>query len=532
MSTDIEDQQPTPSCPSSECSLPVDVVFRSSGGDLLGAHSANLSQFAAAFPPAAFVQTQQLEIVPMEETTAVLEILLQYMHHQVQPDSSTWAFSLLQAVAEAAEKYIVFSAMAVCKLQMRSHLSEHPLLVLAYATKHGYADLRNEIIPKTLSFELDEVERVLNFDPTLLIAWVKYREVHLRLIRNMSFNQPMAIKHNQKGCTLWGEFHRAVVDAVNEQILPHSLHAGKIVEIIASTRYMLCLVLPLTSMENAENLRVEQSDAPACAAEGCKTVVDVVLRSSDGKLLAAHAKNLEFFAEGFPPAALLDTNTHADSKTFEVVQMAENAAALELLLQYMHTQKLPNLANVPFSVLAQLAEAAEKYLVYSAMDACKSRMRIAAKNHPLEVLNYASKHDYTELMEEVAPMTVSMPFYRVRAALTANPMALIAWCQYRETFLELRDELLLIDVSFVLHKGGVTTCEDWAQLHGAVWNECATDKSILSKLESIPDVIQRLSDTHLDCFHCQLRAQKWVGAVNNKLSYVRHPPSFVSCFKP
>jgi hypothetical protein len=44
------------------------------------------------------------------------------MHHQRQPDSSKFQFKVLSGLAEAVEKYMVFSAMAreVCKIRMKS----------------------------------------------------------------------------------------------------------------------------------------------------------------------------------------------------------------------------------------------------------------------------------------------------------------------------------------------------------------------------------------------------------------------------
>jgi len=78
---------------------------------------------------------------------------------------------------------------------------------------------------------------------------------------------------------------------------------------------------------------------------------------------------------------------------------------LDLLLQYMHRQRQPDLGDVDFQTLAELAEAAEKYEVYSAMTVY---MGYAIKNHAAEVLRYAFKYDYPKVMDVAAPLTINM----------------------------------------------------------------------------------------------------------------------------
>lgn len=54
-----------------------------------------------------------------------------------------------------------------------------------------------------------------------------------------------------------------------------------------------------------------------------------------------------------------------------MVDLTEPAATLELLFQYMYPQRQPDLNEIDLPLLAELAEAVEKYQVYSAMDICK-----------------------------------------------------------------------------------------------------------------------------------------------------------------
>jgi hypothetical protein len=102
-----------------ECRLTVDIVLKSSDGILLGAHSANLEMWSSGFPPASFRNPSgSLDLVPLTEASDVLVLLLQYMHHHRQPDSRKFGFDILPRLAEAAEKYEIFSAMEVCRIRM------------------------------------------------------------------------------------------------------------------------------------------------------------------------------------------------------------------------------------------------------------------------------------------------------------------------------------------------------------------------------------------------------------------------------
>ena len=105
----------------------------------------------------------------------------------------------------------------------------------------------------------------------------------------------------------------------------------------------------------------------------CQLPVDIVLKSSDGCLVGAHHDNLAHFSEAFPtPGSVKTTDTPVD--------LSEDGETLRLLMHFMHHHRLPNLAehagtllNKPTQLIA-LAEAAEKYLVYSAMGMCNIRI--------------------------------------------------------------------------------------------------------------------------------------------------------------
>jgi hypothetical protein len=59
----------------------------------------------------------------------------------------------------------------------------------------------------------------------------------------------------------------------------------------------------------------------------------------------------------------------------EVLDLPETSEVLDILLQFMWRQKLPDLQPLEIEVLAPLSEAVAKYQVFSAMQACEQEMR-------------------------------------------------------------------------------------------------------------------------------------------------------------
>jgi hypothetical protein len=100
--------------------------------------------------------------------------------------------------------------------------------------------------------------------------------------------------------------------------------------------------------------------------------VDIVLKSSDGELFGAHQRNLEVYTEGFPIAG--------STVVSDPVCLEEAADVLHLMLQYTHHVRQPSLDTIPFTLLAALTEAAEKYMIYSAMEICKMKMMSVVKD--------------------------------------------------------------------------------------------------------------------------------------------------------
>lgn len=93
---------------------------------------------------------------------------------------------------------------------------------------------------------------------------------------------------------------------------------------------------------------------------------DVVFQSCDGVRFHIHRKNLETATGGFPPPEFETCG--------ETVHLTESARTLELLFQFIYPRRHPSLECEVIEVIAPLAEAAEKYEVFPAMNICHVRM--------------------------------------------------------------------------------------------------------------------------------------------------------------
>jgi hypothetical protein len=109
----LTSSQVIPNCP-----LSADIVLVSSDGDRFGTHCKNLGEFTGGFP--VDIAPTSGEDVPMPDLNSeALSLFLQYIHHHRQPDLSRLSFICLSQLAEAVEKYDVYSATEICKLHMR-----------------------------------------------------------------------------------------------------------------------------------------------------------------------------------------------------------------------------------------------------------------------------------------------------------------------------------------------------------------------------------------------------------------------------
>ncbi|KAG6847925.1 hypothetical protein H0H93_004853 [Arthromyces matolae] len=130
---------------------------------------------------------------------------------------------------------------------------------------------------------------------------------------------------------------------------------------------------------------------------------EITFKSSDGILFHIHKANLVACSESFTPP---------ENSTFdEIVPLTEDSATLELLFQFIYPQPNPDLDQLKFEELALLAEAAEKYRVFPAMNLCAICMERPdhLKAHAEEILQHALKHNIRTLASRAALLLLDRP---------------------------------------------------------------------------------------------------------------------------
>ncbi|PPQ80299.1 hypothetical protein CVT26_008827 [Gymnopilus dilepis] len=149
-----------------------DIEIRSSDGFVFQLHRILLETGTGAFP-GSDIETGG-EIIDLSEPADVLGILFAFLYPKKQSDLLEHSFALVIAVAEAAEKYEVFSAMTLCSLRLMKFLPLHAPDILVHAVKHDYSSLIYAAVPCfARSPFINVVEKL---PPSLIIPWARYQD--------------------------------------------------------------------------------------------------------------------------------------------------------------------------------------------------------------------------------------------------------------------------------------------------------------------------------------------------------------------
>ncbi|KAJ7073013.1 hypothetical protein C8F01DRAFT_1045859 [Mycena amicta] len=208
---------------------------------------------------------------------------------------------------------------------------------------------------------------------------------------------------------------------------------------------------------------------------------DLTILSADNVVFKVHQNNLKVHSEVF--ANMVNTATKAPE---EAVHLSETSDVLEILFQYMYCQPQPELDGVAFDVSTQIAEAAEKYLVYSALPALRQKMskHIRVDEHALEVLSFALRHDLKALANEAVPKSLGFPLKDALAVM--SPESFIKWALFHDKWhTKAREQLTLsIHTSLLLDTqvlkdltkqpstGYVLRNTGHLSVGGPVWDKC------------------------------------------------------------
>ncbi|KAF8624598.1 hypothetical protein AX17_007091 [Amanita inopinata Kibby_2008] len=179
---------------------------------------------------------------------------------------------------------------------------------------------------------------------------------------------------------------------------------------------------------------VKPVEAPGASKRFNAEDADIIFQSIDDIKYHIHRKNLECAAGAFP-------GSEFEGKKDDVVHITEDSDTLDLLFLFMYPERQPNLRKASFRVLASVAEAAEKYEVFSAMATCHTFMAAETDKHPLEVLVYAAKHDYPDLLDKSAMKVIGEPLDAVIDRMP--PAVALSWVRYYQKWRDAYSKIVM-----------------------------------------------------------------------------------------
>ncbi|KAJ3510706.1 hypothetical protein NLJ89_g4525 [Agrocybe chaxingu] len=185
------------------------------------------------------------------------------------------------------------------------------------------------------------------------------------------------------------------------------------------------LVTPRASSLSSGRPAVNASDA------------DITIQSSNLVIFRLHRKNLETHTGAFPGGDLKMVQARPD----EVISLSEKSNVLELLFKFVYPCRQPPLKGLPFDTILALAEAVEKYEVYSAMRLCEVRLREFLPQEAARILDHAIKHDYPDLIEACVPALARQPLLDVLDKLPLKYAR--AWAWYHEAWRQIFQSAIL-----------------------------------------------------------------------------------------
>ncbi|KAI5886309.1 uncharacterized protein SCHCODRAFT_02517410 [Schizophyllum commune H4-8] len=189
------------------------VVFRSSDKVLFNIHHTNLRAVTDG-PFAEYFPSTPADAADLTEDSQVLDIMFQFVYPGNLPLLDGVTPELLFSVAEAAEKYRVAPAMALCHLQIRriSDITEDCVLQkMAYAHRHGYIKYMDQVAP--LSFPKRMEDALKAFGPGLLyVAWTTYKDAWTRIFAEGTYALRTRDNHGLPNvrCDVWAALLFAV----------------------------------------------------------------------------------------------------------------------------------------------------------------------------------------------------------------------------------------------------------------------------------------------------------------------------------
>ncbi|TRM57747.1 hypothetical protein BD626DRAFT_513926 [Schizophyllum amplum] len=155
------------------------------------------------------------------------------------------------------------------------------------------------------------------------------------------------------------------------------------------------------------------------------TATTIPFVSYDNVTFHIERAKLERAADFVPPSTVTSSPT-------DPVPLSEYSDTLDLLFRFVDGEVHVHLDAVDFSRAAQLAEAAEKYMVYSAMTVSHLYMKGQAKEHAIRVFEYAAKHNHRDILDVAAPYTIGTDLHIIQSRVPAS--FILPWVTFNDAY--------------------------------------------------------------------------------------------------
>lgn len=260
------------------------------------------------------------------------------------------------------------------------------------------------------------------------------------------------------------------------------------------------------------------------------STADVILRPSGIQVkddILAHkdvlARHSAIFAAASEASGGATTaQEQHDGRTLDVVECSENKSTLERLVQYLYQDdKFPAPQNMEFSAVFALAEAAEKYEVWTLKQMLLAFLRERVAAYPYSIFTFACRHGYKALAVDAAMRTFesgrgALEPPGLKAALLGSTLAMAKWKALRQ--------VLWANGAFKDHLqdppsqqkcfGGTSfagVCRLWDPFYNDIMalSEMASRTYVKSSVDVPSAIYHGITNTLKGCNSCVDRAERW-----------------------
>jgi len=207
----------------------------------------------------------------------------------------------------------------------------------------------------------------------------------------------------------------------------------------------------------------------------------------------------------------------------EPVPLTESSNVLELIFQFVHPRKQPGLDDTDFPLFLAVAEAAEKYEVYSAMNICQLRMKEYLPAQAPEIFGFAGKHNYPHLVAAASPVLIGKPLADVAHVLATH--LFVPWSIYQQRWSICLNRSLCPPIT--------TECDyygdraEWQRTVAKIQQHLNQNMARLLDIETIFETL--LSEKQLKgCGSCQTSFRKWKKNIQKEVAMV---PNFLTFWR-